>query len=440
MIDCSLRMKLTISNMQFIIDTLAQRDCMAARIASINKDREHLRARLSDEKVATSEYKAKLDRLLDEVQSAKGSIEDSNSLEPSSMSMASQFASSDDVCEEEDLDLDSLDEDADTSRLRSLLQDRQLKHKMILNENKDLRGKLLEQNARMEKRAQKSERDFDDYRIRMASLDSECRRLREELTSMTLRAEANESLVGEAMASVTAAIEDAKTLNAKPIKSVTETKSSSMTPAKAVDAGVDPKTPTTSTAESTREESFDVQEVTNTPLHRRQVMLLTSPLLSTSCRKNFSATDPYGLGEASYEYKTSSDFDEDRRRWMEVLQENFQSPGTAKLGRELLMEEHYFESLAFEKSLQQQEEEEKLREQVRTLQAKLEHYEAIITQKEQAESLLMLDDDLLEDDLNESFLPETKNTEKVCVNKTIGLDKTRRPLKHLNKNTFVGVM
>ena len=125
---------------------------------------------------------------------------------------------------------------------------------------------------------------------------------------------------------------------------------------------------------------------------------------------------------------------------MEVLQENFQSPGTAKLGRELLMEEHYFESLAFEKSLQQQEEEEKLREQVRTLQAELEHYEAIITQKEQAESLLMLDDDLLEDDLNESFLPETKNTEKVCVNKTIGLDKTRRPLKHLNKNTFVGVM
>ena len=408
----------------------AQRDGMMARIASINKDRELLRRQLSDEKITSEEVRSRLQHLVGnnnnnkQVQEqAVGSVaapddadENQGGAEAALATTYAPVNDLDDALREESVD------DADVLQLRSILHERHERYKNMASEKASLIARLEKARVEQDALERKYEEETSKSRARLASLETECARLRDELTTVTRRAEHNESLVGEAFASVTAAIEEAKSLKdevqvlqAAAAKPPTTSSSSSMTPTKLVSSSADPKTPPLQqTAETMTTAADDAGHGgmalhDDTPLRRRQIMLLSSsPLMSDSFhRKDFAAAttmDPYGLGEAGIEYKTSADFDEDHKRWMEVMQENFHaSPGTAKLGQELLMEEHYFESMAFEKSLMQQEEEEKLRDRVAELQQQVnvleEDRRRLIEMKqkeeEELESILMLDDDLL---------------------------------------------
>ena len=398
----------------------ARRECMAARIVSIGKERETLRRQLSEERVAAGEMKTRLAVVESRIESVVEGDVSSSTASTGGVVDASLSLEHGDI-DDDDVDAAPLTEDEDVDRLRNLLLERRTRQKKLAEANALLQSKLkaLTNSAR----TQQTESD-----IKLKSVEAECSRLREELAAMTTRADTNEALVAEAFASVTAAIDEAKTLK--------EEERSAQRPAtpetkQVSHGGTDPKTPvSTRCVETTTHEDDDMNGFADQPenhkedsLRKRQIMLLASPLMADAGRHDYSAADPYGLGEASYEYKTSTDFEEDRKRWFEVMgQEGFQSPGTARLGQELLMEEHYFESLAFEKSLQQQEEEERLRAQVDELQKQLKSLEdsrdALLAEK-QANSILFLEDDLLEENLIDDL-----DLDEEDVNDIIDIDST----------------
>lgn len=399
----------------------ARRECMAARIVSIGKERETLRRQLSEERVAAEETKARLVVVEARMELAVEDGPGSSAASTCTGSHASLFIAQgdenraiDDQNNDDDDDV-SLAEGEDAERLRSLLLKRRDRQRKLGETNAILQSKL--KTLMNSARTQQAESD-----IKVRSVEAECSRLREELAVMTKRADTNEALVAEAFASVTAAIDEAKTLK--------EEERSAQRPAtpeakQVSHGGTDPKTPvSTRCVETTTHDDDDTDALGSRTgnhkedsLRKRQIMLLASPLMADAGRHDYSAADPYGLGEASYEYKTSTDFEEDRKRWLEVMgQEGFQSPGTARLGQELLMEEHYFESLAFEKSLQQQEEEERLRAQVDELQKQLkalkESRDSLLAEK-QANSILFLEDDLLEENLIDDLDLDEENVHNI---------------------------
>lgn len=377
----------------------ARRECMAARIVSIGKERETLRRQLSEERVAAAVMRAKLVALESKAGvEADKPVADVDGASETLHEEASTYVDDDDNDDGGHEDDATLVDDDDAGHLRGLLIDRRVRYKKLVEANALLSSSLGEITARVQ-----SERV--DSVIKVRSVEAECSRLREELAVMTRRADTNEALVAEAFASVTAAIDEAKTI--KDAERLPSAQKPSTPNAKLTsDGGTDPKTPvSTRCAETTTHDGFATKEGAGdeVALRKRQIMLLASPLMADAGRHDFSAADPYGLGEASYEYKTSSEFEEDRKRWLEVMgQEGFASPGTARLGEELLKEEHYFESLAFEKSMQQQEEEERLRAQVDALQERVQALEAsrntLLAEKE-ANAILFLGDEFLEETL-----------------------------------------